>query len=145
MFVTDAILATLMCATRSQYSWDIVVDKIGGKVGKSKKLYTGTLISDVLKLCTVLCGRNTNKPCALTEVEGNGLKLWCDIAVQQKTSYIKLERILFGFLVIWKIQKQYISLKNDMLPLNSLFWSPPTAVHRFDRLDTWGSLSNRGL
>jgi len=33
VFVTDAILATLMCATRSQYSWDIVVDKIGGKVG----------------------------------------------------------------------------------------------------------------
>ena len=24
------------------------------------------------------------------------------------------------------------SLKNDALPLNSLFWSPPTAVHRFD-------------
>ena len=53
MFVTDAILATLMCATRSQYSWDIVVDKIGGKVGKSKDLYTGTPISDELKLCTV--------------------------------------------------------------------------------------------
>ena len=33
VFVTDAILATLMCATRSAYSWDIVVDKIGGKVG----------------------------------------------------------------------------------------------------------------
>ena len=36
--------------------------------------------------------------------------------------------------------KQYIlisplesfSLKNDALPLNSLSWSPPTAVHRFD-------------
>ena len=24
------------------------------------------------------------------------------------------------------------SLKNDALPLNSLFWSPPTAVHLFD-------------
>jgi hypothetical protein len=32
VFVTDAILATLMCASRSAYSWDIVVDKIGGKV-----------------------------------------------------------------------------------------------------------------
>jgi len=25
--------------------------------------------------------------------------------------------------------------KNDALPLNSLFWSPPTAVHRFDTWD----------
>ena len=34
VFVTDAILATLMCASRSAYSWDIVVQKIGGKVWK---------------------------------------------------------------------------------------------------------------
>ena len=32
VFVTDAILSTLMCASRSVYSWDIVVQKIGGKV-----------------------------------------------------------------------------------------------------------------
>lgn len=29
VFATDAILATIMCSTRSNYSWDIVVDKIG--------------------------------------------------------------------------------------------------------------------
>ena len=34
VFVTDAILSTLMCASRSVYSWDIVVQKIGGKVRK---------------------------------------------------------------------------------------------------------------
>ena len=32
MFATDSILATLMCSSRSEYSWDIVVQKIGGKV-----------------------------------------------------------------------------------------------------------------
>ncbi|KAG1687150.1 Eukaryotic translation initiation factor 3 subunit D [Nymphon striatum] len=29
VFATDAILATLMCATRSVYSWDIIVQKVG--------------------------------------------------------------------------------------------------------------------
>jgi translation initiation factor 3 subunit D len=37
VFVTDAILATLMCATRSQYSWDIVVEKINGKIFFDKR------------------------------------------------------------------------------------------------------------
>nr|ALS04678.1 hypothetical protein [Pseudodiaptomus poplesia] len=37
VFVTDAILATLMCASRSAYSWDIVVDKIGGKIFLDKR------------------------------------------------------------------------------------------------------------
>ena len=83
---------------------------------------------------------------APTEVEGKGLKFWCDITFQQKTSqYIKLERIvvIFGFLVNMENTKQYIlipplrpfSLKNDGLPLNSLFWFSPTAVHRFDASD----------
>ena len=40
-----------------------------------KELYTGTPNSDMRKLCTVLCGRNVNKPSAPTEVEGKGLKL----------------------------------------------------------------------
>ena len=50
----------------------------------SKELYTGTPKSDIRKLCTVLCGRNVNKPSAPTEVEGKGLKLGWDIPVQQK-------------------------------------------------------------
>lgn len=29
VYATDAILATLMCCTRSNYSWDIVIEKIG--------------------------------------------------------------------------------------------------------------------
>merc|ERR1712106_1271473 len=37
VFCTDAILATLMCASRSAYSWDIVVQKIGGKVFLDKR------------------------------------------------------------------------------------------------------------
>jgi len=37
VFVTDAILSTLMCASRSQYSWDIVVDKIGSKIFFDKR------------------------------------------------------------------------------------------------------------
>ena len=79
----------------------------------------------------------------LHEVEGKGPEFWCDITVQQKTSkYIKLERILMILL-----SGQYgkynsiillfptFSLKNDALSLNSLFWSPPTAVHGFDAWD----------
>jgi len=37
VFATDAILATLMCCGRSQYSWDIVVQKIGGKIFLDKR------------------------------------------------------------------------------------------------------------
>ena len=65
------------------------------------------------------------------------------------------------FWPIWKIQKHFIlipslgpfSLKNDALPLNSLFWSPPTAVHRFDAWDravpglyiSWWDLVESGI
>ena len=58
----------------------------------TKELYKGTPNSDIRKLCTVHCGRNVKKPSAPTEVEGKGLKVWCDITVQQKT-------MIFGFLV----------------------------------------------
>jgi len=37
VFATDAILSTLMCACRSAYSWDIVVQKIGGKIFLDKR------------------------------------------------------------------------------------------------------------
>lgn len=37
MYATDAILATLMCCTRSNYSWDIVIQKIGGKLFFDKR------------------------------------------------------------------------------------------------------------
>ncbi len=37
VFATDTILATLMCSGRSQYSWDIVVQKIGGKIFLDKR------------------------------------------------------------------------------------------------------------
>ncbi|XP_049853013.1 eukaryotic translation initiation factor 3 subunit D-like [Schistocerca gregaria] len=32
VYATDAILATIMCCTRSNYSWDIVIEKIGDKL-----------------------------------------------------------------------------------------------------------------
>merc|ERR1712209_27827 len=37
VFATDAILATLMSCNRSIYSWDIVVQKIGGKIFLDKR------------------------------------------------------------------------------------------------------------
>jgi len=37
VFATDSILATLMCCTRSIYSWDIVVQKIGDKIFLDKR------------------------------------------------------------------------------------------------------------
>lgn len=37
VYATDAILATLMCCTRSNYSWDIVIEKIGNKLFFDKR------------------------------------------------------------------------------------------------------------
>ncbi|KAG8042084.1 hypothetical protein G9C98_000075 [Cotesia typhae] len=37
VFATDAILATIMCCTRSNYSWDIVIEKIGDKLFFDKR------------------------------------------------------------------------------------------------------------
>lgn len=37
VFATDAILATIMCCTRSNYSWDIVIEKIGDKLFMDKR------------------------------------------------------------------------------------------------------------
>nr|CAD7265545.1 unnamed protein product [Timema shepardi] len=37
VYATDAILATLMCCTRSNYSWDIVIEKIGEKLFLDKR------------------------------------------------------------------------------------------------------------
>ena len=37
VFATDAILATIMCCTRSSYSWDIVVQKVGNKLFFDKR------------------------------------------------------------------------------------------------------------
>ncbi|EAT38179.1 AAEL009902-PA [Aedes aegypti] len=37
VYATDAILATIMCCTRSNYSWDIVIEKIGDKLFMDKR------------------------------------------------------------------------------------------------------------
>lgn len=37
MFATDSILATLMCCTRSTYSWDIIVQRVGNKLFFDKR------------------------------------------------------------------------------------------------------------
>ena len=37
VYATDAILATIMCCTRSDYSWDIIVEKIGDKLFFDKR------------------------------------------------------------------------------------------------------------
>ncbi|XP_021951551.1 eukaryotic translation initiation factor 3 subunit D [Folsomia candida] len=45
VYATDSILATLMCATRSNYSWDIVVQKIGEKLFFDKRDNTFDLLT----------------------------------------------------------------------------------------------------
>ncbi|XP_017098589.2 eukaryotic translation initiation factor 3 subunit D-2 [Drosophila bipectinata] len=37
IFATDEILATIMCCTRSNYSWDVVIEKLGAKVFLDKR------------------------------------------------------------------------------------------------------------
>lgn len=37
VYATDAILACLMCCTRSNYSWDIVIEKVGDKLFFDKR------------------------------------------------------------------------------------------------------------
>ncbi|GAB1600484.1 eukaryotic translation initiation factor 3 subunit D-like [Argonauta hians] len=37
VFATDSILATLMCSTRSTYSWDIIVQRVGNKLFFDKR------------------------------------------------------------------------------------------------------------
>lgn len=37
VYATDAILATIMCCTRSNYSWDIVIEKLGEKLFLDKR------------------------------------------------------------------------------------------------------------
>ena len=37
MFATDAILAMIMCCTRSNYSWDVVVQRVGNKLFFDKR------------------------------------------------------------------------------------------------------------
>lgn len=37
VFATDSILATLMCAPRSVYSWDIVIQRVGNKLFFDKR------------------------------------------------------------------------------------------------------------
>lgn len=37
MYATDAILSTIMCCSRSSNSWDVVVQKIAGKLFFDKR------------------------------------------------------------------------------------------------------------
>ena len=41
VFATEQILATLMCATRSVYSWDILVQRVGNKLFFDKRDESG--------------------------------------------------------------------------------------------------------
>ena len=109
----------------------------------TKELYTGTTNPDIRKLCTVLCGRNVNKPSAPTEVEGKGhtALMWYYSPTKNKLIY-QVRANTYDFWLSGQYGKYnsniflfFFSLKNDALPLNSLFWSPPTAVHRFDAWD----------
>ena len=37
VFATDAIIGTLMCCTRSVYSWDVIVQRVGKKLFFDKR------------------------------------------------------------------------------------------------------------
>lgn len=37
VYATDSILATIMCCTRSNYSWDVVIEKVGNKLFMDKR------------------------------------------------------------------------------------------------------------
>lgn len=37
VFITDAIMSAIMCATRSVYSWDVIVQKVGKKLFFDKR------------------------------------------------------------------------------------------------------------
>ena len=53
VFATDVILSTIMCCTRSSYSWDVVVQKIGDKLFFDKRDDSefGKLIRIVVCMC----------------------------------------------------------------------------------------------
>lgn len=61
VYATDSVLATLMCCTRSNYSWDIVIEKVGGKLFFDKRdntefgmyCYVVTLTFNFLSLTTL--------------------------------------------------------------------------------------------
>jgi len=62
VFATDTILATLMCATRSNNSWDIVVHKIGDKLFFDKRDNTfGNLTKHYLLLFILVVQWNESK------------------------------------------------------------------------------------
>ena len=44
MFVTDNALTTLMCAPRSVYSWDLVINKADGKIWIDRRDQEGALV-----------------------------------------------------------------------------------------------------
>lgn len=54
VYATDAILAAIMCCTRSNYSWDIVIEKIGMLYFLIKVLRFVIVIFYVLKCNLIL-------------------------------------------------------------------------------------------
>lgn len=59
VFATDSILSVLMCCTRSAYSWDVLVQKIGKKLFLDKRDDSDsgrfTLIDDIVFIYRCLC------------------------------------------------------------------------------------------
>ena len=69
-----------------------------------------------------------------TEVEGKGLKLLFLYCSPTKNKLIYQVRV--NFWLSGQNGIRYILIPpDDALPLNSLFWSPPTAVHGFEASD----------
>ena len=51
VFATDNILSTLMCAPRSLYSWDIVIEKRHGKMYLDKREGPNSKFGNLKKYC----------------------------------------------------------------------------------------------
>lgn len=71
VFATDAILATLMCCTRSVYSWDIIVQRVGNKLFFDRR--------DISEFDLLTVSETSNEP---PQDEGNSINSPRNLALE---------------------------------------------------------------
>ena len=89
VFATEQILATLMCATRSVYSWDILVQRVGNKLFFDKRDESGednpsfVLLSLLLPLqVTSVCPPRALFGLVFYELQANYVSIFLSISIQ---------------------------------------------------------------